>query len=221
MNTFNHIRVVVADNNPVMRGAIKQLLESAQMEVIDEAKDGKEAIELTKRHQPDVLLLDVSLPVVNGLDVARQLREESSAILAYSALEDKATVLAMLQNGVKGYVLKSEEGKSVLCAVRAVSQGETFLSQRIQNHAIGLISNTLPYKSKLSQREQEVACLVAKDKSNKEIASQLFICLSTVKSHIKSLKNKLGVKTRIALAIQAIRLGLVCMAEIETALQLV
>ncbi|MBN4056232.1 response regulator transcription factor [Rhodothermus sp. AH-315-K08] len=208
------IRVVLADDHPLIRAGIRGVLEKAgDIEVVGEAEDGIEALAAVERLKPDVLLLDIEMPGLAGIDVARQLVAQQSdvRILALSAHDDEQYVFGLLESGAAGYLIKDEVPDTIIQAVRGVAKGEDgWLSRRIaarlmRKRASGGDDTGA---SELSDREREVLGLLATGIDNHEIGERLFISDSTVKSHCHSLYSKIGVKNRVQAAAWAWRRGL-------------
>ena len=184
------IRVVLADDHPVMRSGIRNLLEAEEdIVVIGEAANGPEAIRLVESAKPDVLLLDMEMPGMSGVEVARKIRAMGLPvyILALSAYDDKAYVMGLLDSGASGYITKEKPPVMIIEAVRAVARGE----------GRWFIQPVMPQKEKfpVSGREQEVLRLMARGLSNQEIGEQLFISENTVRNHVANIYGKLGVRS--------------------------
>ncbi|MBO6574465.1 MAG: response regulator transcription factor [Rhodothermales bacterium] len=208
------IRVVIADDHPLIRAGIRGVLDdAADIEVVEEAADGEAALEAARRVEPDVLLLDVEMPRMEGIEVARQLVAEGSSvrILALSAHDDEQYVFGLLEAGAAGYLVKDEVPATIADAVRGVARGEDgWLSRRI---AARLMKRRTAGgggtdDAVLSDREREVLGLVAAGLDNQEIGERLFIAENTVKSHCYSIYAKIGVKNRVQAAAWAWRRGL-------------
>jgi len=205
---MDSIRVILADDHPVVRSGIRAELDGADgIEVVGEASSGDEAIRLVEELRPDVLVSDVVMPGMDGVEVARLLREKHPElrILAPSAYDENAFVFGLLSAGAMGYVLKEEALDTIVEAIRAASRGESWLSPRVAAKVMkrGIGTEEVP----LTERELEVLRLMAKGLSNKGIASELFISERTVKFHISNILSKLGVFSRTEAVLYAIRRG--------------
>jgi len=205
---MDSIRVILADDHPVVRSGIRAELDGADgIEVVGEASSGDEAIRLVEELRPDVLVSDVVMPGMDGVEVARLLREKHPElrILALSAYDENAFVFGLLSAGAMGYVLKEEALDTIVEAIRAASRGESWLSPRVAAKVMkrGIGTEEVP----LTERELEVLRLMAKGLSNKGIASELFISERTVKFHISNILSKLGVFSRTEAVLYAIRRG--------------
>jgi two-component system NarL family response regulator len=201
------IRVLVADDHPVVRHGIMANVEpQCDMTIVAEAGDGVEALALIKEHLPDVVMLDLRMPRMDGLDVITEISVAKlpSKVIIMTTFESEEDVHRAIKAGARGYLLKDSSQEEILDAIRRVSVGETYLPARIvQKVAEGL------RKPELSPREIEVLHCVAAGKSNKEIGVQLCIAEGTVKTHVKSLLEKLAVVGRTGAIREAVHRGLV------------
>jgi len=206
-------RVVLADDHPVVRSGIRNLLEKAQgIEVVGEASGGQEALRLTESLLPDVLLLDMEMPDLKGVEVAQRLRAIGSPvrILALSAYDDKQYILELLANGASGYLVKEEVPETIIEAVRGVARGEQgWVSRRVASQMADWIHTVEPGKMGLTTRELDVLRLVVAGKTNQEIGIALGISEKTVEKHLEGVFNKLGVASRVEAAVVAVRKELV------------
>ena len=203
----SRIRVLVADDHPVVRqGIIANVSPERDMTVVAEAADGIEAVELIKEHLPDVVMLDLRMPRMDGLEVISQLNASKlpSKVVIMTTFESEEDVHRSMKEGARGYLLKDSTQEEILDAIRRVSLGETYLPARI----VQKVAESLR-KPELSPREIEVLRCVATGKSNKEIGAQLFITEGTVKTHVKHLLEKLSVVGRTAAIKEAVHRGLV------------
>jgi DNA-binding NarL/FixJ family response regulator len=185
----------VADDHPFVRIGIKKILsKTADIVVIGEASDGEQALELVKQLAPDVLLLDVEMPRMNGIQVASQLRKNESPvrILVLSAYEDRQHILGMLNGGVSGYLTKEEVPDTLVKAVRGVASGEKgWVSQRLSEKLAAWRINPKD-RFFLTPRQREVLRLLIGQKSHREIASELGVSEQTIEKHIQMLCNQFG-----------------------------
>ena len=205
------MRVIVADDHAMMRDGLRAVLEKAGVEVVGEASNGHEAIAEAERLHPDVVVMDVGMPEVNGLEATRRLRVKlpNIKVLALSMNADRRYVSAMLEAGAVGYVLKNAASDELLGALDVVSEGGTFLSAALGAFTVAAgKAGGLPSPRSLTPREREVLKLVAEGKSSKEIATALQIALPTVETHRRQLMEKLGLRTIAELTKYAIREGL-------------
>ena len=206
-------RVVLADDHPVVRSGIRNLLEKAAgIEVVGEANGGEEAIRLAESLLPDVLLLDMEMPDLKGVEVAQKLREMGSPvrILALSAYDDRQYILELLSNGAAGYLVKEEVPETIIEAVRGVARGEQgWVSRRVASQMADWIHNEEPGRMGLTTREMDVLRLVVAGKTNQEIGIALGISEKTVEKHLEGVFSKLGVASRVEAAVVAVRTDLV------------
>lgn len=197
------IRVVLSDDHPIVRAGIRQMLDVApDILVIGEACNGVEAYELTKSMEPDVLLLDMEMPQMNGIEVARKLRAENRQvrILALSAYDSPDFIQGILDSGAYGYLTKEELPETIVEAVRGVASGKKdWLSSRARSRMEALqkaSENSQTRMAELSEREREVLKYIAQGCDNLTIAESLFISERTVKNHASSIYSKMGFHSR-------------------------
>lgn len=212
---MSNIRVVLADDHPIVRTGIRNLLEKApDIEVVGEAHNGDEALRFVKELTPDVLLLDMEMPALNGVDVARQLKGAGlpTRILALSAYDDKQYILGLLAAGAAGYLTKEEVPETIVEAVRGVAHGEQgWVSRRV---AAQMATWTRGEEMQgtaaaLTPRETEVLERVVAGKTNQEIGLALGISEKTVEKHLDGVFRKLGVASRVEAAVLAVKEGLI------------
>jgi DNA-binding NarL/FixJ family response regulator len=211
---MTHIRVVLADDHPIVRAGIRNLLEKApDIEVVGEAHDGVEALSFVKTLMPDVLLLDMEMPGLKGVDVARQLKDAElpTHILALSAYDDKQFILGLLAVGAAGYLTKEEAPEIIVEAVRGVARGEQgWVSRRVaaQMAAWTRGEDSQGVMAALTSRELEVLAWVVAGKTNQEIGLELAISEKTVEKHLDAVFKKLGVASRVEAAVFAVKAGI-------------
>ena len=209
MSTLNEkIKVVIVDDHPlVLDGLVSRLERSQQVEVIGSAANGKEAIEIVGELMPDVVLMDINMPIMNGIDAAEIFKEKFSTVklLVLSMHDDREYVMNMARAGAKGYVLKSASADEMLMAVKAVHMGGIYYSPSV---AEILMSAEQKTDDTLSSREQTILKLLAQGMSNKEMARELDISIRTVETHRRNIKLKLEISTTPGLVRYAIDHGL-------------
>jgi len=212
------IRVVIAEDHLMVRAGIRALLEKAgDIHVLGEASNGQEAIEVSQVQNPDVLIMDIMMPRMNGIQAAENIREKKLPvkIMLLSMYSDPGLVHQALQCGVKGYVLKSSASDELLRAVRAVASGQTYLSSPISEILIESVINPQLSRPKddplsiLSPREKEILQLIAEEYTSGEIAELLFISEKTVEKHRAKLMEKLNVRNLAGLVRIAVKYHLV------------
>ena len=207
------VRVVVADDHPLYReGVVRALSASGQVEIVAEAEDGRSALAEIQQHKPDVALLDYKLPELDGVAVTHAVVREqlSTRVLLVSAFTDSGVVYKALETGAAGFVSKESRREQIVDAVLACSRGENVVPPDV---AAGLVSEIRLRKQDdtpaLTPREQEILHLIAAGKSLPEIAKELYLGLTTVKTHVQHLYGKLGVSDRAAAVAIAMRRGLI------------
>ncbi len=206
------VRVVLADNHVLVRQGIKSLLEREGFQIAGEAGDGQELIRIAKELQPEVAVLDIGMPILNGLVAAQELKRvcpETKSVLLTRHDEDQYVVEA-LRAGVRGYVLKNQAGTDLVHAIQLVCRGQVYLSPGISRVVVDayLSKSNLP-DDPLSSREHEVLQLIAEGKSTKDIAALLGISVKTAESHRSRLMQKLDIHETASLVRYAVRRGLV------------
>ena len=194
------IKILIIDDHPLMRRGIKQLIElEKNFEVVGDAGSGNEGIALALKTQPDLIILDLNMKGLSGLDTLKSLRNEDvdarNVILTVS--DAKNDIFALIVAGADGYLLKDTEPDTLLGQIKQIAQGEVILSDSIKDLLLERSSSQDPIHA-LTDREMDVLQLIAKGLSNKQIAAQLFISEETVKVHIRNLLRKLNVHSRVA-----------------------
>ncbi|HTD22925.1 MAG TPA: response regulator transcription factor [Terriglobales bacterium] len=206
------IRVLLADNHALVRQGVKSLLERDGFQITGEAADGREMLHLAQKLQFDVAIIDISMPVLNGIDAARELRKSSPKIkiILLTRHDEDQYVTEALQAGVKGYVLKSQVASDLVKAIQQVCRGEVYLSPSVSGAVVGAyLSKTQLSADPLTSRERQVLQLVGEGKSSKEVATLLGISIKTAESHRSRLMQKLDIHETASLVRYAIRRGLV------------
>jgi DNA-binding NarL/FixJ family response regulator len=213
------IRVVVADDHTIVRKGLCAILEGeAEIEVVGEAEDGREAIKKVEQLQPDVVLLDITMPIMNGLEVTRQLRKryEKLKILILTMHDNEEYVYETFRAGASGYLVKRSAPDELISAIKAVYREGSFLSPAISKRVINEYVRVGPRKvnvdeefGKLTEREREILQLIAEGRANREIAELLNISIKTVESHRSHLMDKLNIRNIAELTQYAIRKGLI------------
>jgi DNA-binding NarL/FixJ family response regulator len=206
--------VVVVDDHDFYRRGLVALLRESGVSVVGEASSGPEAVEVTLRERPDVVLMDLNLPGFDGIEAVRRLAEAASAIpvMVLTLETDESIVVDALTAGAAGYLLKDAVIDEVLAGIRAAVSGESLLSPRVARGLVRRLQEEgaapAPSVAALTERERRVLALMADGQGNAEIAATLFISQSTVKSHVSSVLGKLGVGNRVQAVVRAHRDGL-------------
>ncbi len=215
-NMMNKITVMLTEDHAVVREGIRALLEvEGSFEVVGEASNGLQAIEMARRLHPSVIILDIAMPQLNGLETARRILQQvepQPKILILSAHSDDAYVKQVTALGVSGYLIKQSSANILVRAIKEVHKGNVFYSPSITKHWRSQQSN-LPYKANhvasMTSREREVLQRVAEGEPNKKIAAELFISIKTVEKHRQSLMNKLNIHDTAGLTRYAISSGII------------
>jgi len=207
---------MLADDHPLLRQALRSVLEKKpDFEIVAEASDGEEAVRLAVELVPNVVIMDISMPKLNGLEATRQIKAKcpNIAILVLTVHDDSEHILSILEAGAAGYLTKSVFGDEVIHAVRGVVAGETVLSpsisRQIIKHALRHITKPLPLDGveKITGRELEILRLAATGMSNKDLAQKLDLSEATVKGYLAGIFSKLNVSSRTEAVITALRAG--------------
>ena len=214
---MNKIRVLLAEDHTIVRKGLRSLLDGeVGMEVIGEAEDGREAIQMTQQLLPDVVLMDISMPELNGLEATRQIKERfpEVKVLVLTRHADEEYVFQILRAGASGYVVKKAAPAELILAIQAVYRGDSFLSPSISRHVIEEYirkADAMEENSydRLTDREREVLQLIAEGHPNREIAELLHISVKTVENHRASLMDKLHIYSTAELTRYAIRKGVI------------
>ena len=211
------ITVVIVDDHPVVRTGMQTVLDAvADITVVAKGTSGADALRLVSQHLPDVLVLDVNLPDISGVEVTRRLRDRgtTTAILVLTIHDDTQIIFGLLESGAVGYVLKDEAVETLVSAVRAAARGESWLSPAVARQVLRRAVGQAPSPPErpplsLTPREVEVLRLLARGLDNAAIAQRLVVTKRTVQNHVSNIYGKLDVRSRTEAALVAIRQGLV------------
>jgi NarL family two-component system response regulator LiaR len=218
------IRILIADDHAVLREGMRNLLEREKdFEVVGEASDGEEAVKLATELKPDVVVMDIVMPKLSGIEATKLIKQANppSAVLILTAYSDIRYILGLLEAGACGYLLKSARGSEVVGAIRAVRSGESVLDpvvmRQLLERNVGTAGRASEGKTsgQLTTREIEILRLAAKGMSNKDIAGVLFLSLRTVKAHLTNIFNKMGCGSRTDAIIKGLKEGFITIDEIS------
>ena len=214
------IRLILADDHAVVRAGTRQLLErQPDFDIVGEASDGEEAVRLAHQLQPDVVVMDVRMPRVSGVEATRRIKEECPdvRVLVLTAHDDDEYVFALLQAGANGYLLKTAEFEELVKAIHTVAAGQSALAPEVTGKVVAqftsgkslpeVLASTEDQFDGLTDRELGILKLVGKGLSNKQIGKQLFISDRTVQAHLSNIFSKLGVSSRTEAVMHAVRKG--------------
>ena len=217
------IKILLADDHIMLRQGIRALLDrELDFDVVAEAGDGQEAVILANEHNPDVVLMDVAMPKLGGLEATRQIKEAhpDTAVVVLTIYDDEEYILGFLEAGAAGYLMKSAYGEELSYAIRSVLAGDLVLhpavGQKILNFCFGtrMPPARLDNKEQFTSREIEVLKLLVQGKNNRQIALELEVSIRTVKGHLVSIFAKMKVKSRTEATLCALKRGLVTMDEV-------
>jgi DNA-binding NarL/FixJ family response regulator len=206
------IRIVLADDHILVRQGLKSLLEREGFQIVAEASDGQEAVRHVESLKPDIAVMDISMPTLNGLNAAREISRSSprTKTILLTQHDEGQYIREALEAGVKGYVLKNQVASDLLLAIRQVSRGQVYLSPGVSSAVMEAYrSKSEKPKNPLTLRERQVLQLIAEGKSTKDIASLLGIGVKTAESHRTRLMQKLDIHETASLVLYAVRHGIV------------
>ncbi len=213
---IDSIRIVIADDHPIFRDGLRGTLSSADdMEIVAEADSGEAAVELVDAHQPDVVVMDLHMPGLHGIEATRRIAQRSPhvGVLVLTMLEDDASLFAAIRAGARGYLLKGADKAEILRAIRAVGAGEAIFGPTVARRVLEYFSAPqlpgppLPFPQ-LTDREREILDLIAQGRNNEAIARKLFLSPKTVRNHVSNIFTKLQVADRAQAIVRARDAGL-------------
>jgi DNA-binding NarL/FixJ family response regulator len=217
------IRVLLADDQELLRDGLRMILGSQDdIEVVGEAADGRAAVRLAQLHRPDVVLMDVRMPELDGIAATRQLaRDGGPRVLVLTTFDLDEYVYEAMRAGATGFLLKSAPRHQLVSAVRGAASGDVLLAPEVTRRLVerfvnGPRAGPAPELDRLSDREREVLRLLARGRSNGEIAAELFLAETTVKTHVSAVLGKLGVRDRVQAVVYAYESGLVSPGDEES-----
>lgn len=220
---MDRIRVLIADDHTLVRDGTRRILEAEKdLEVVAEASNGEEAVALTSSLRPDVAIIDIAMPVLDGIEVTRQIKAlyPATAVLILTAHDNDQFIYKLLEAGAAGYLLKSVRSQELVDAVRALHAGESVLHPAIARKVLNYFASPSGRDKKqgrsetLTQRELDILKLVTKGLSNKEIANELSLSARTVQRHLESIFNKLQVGSRTEAVVRALKEGWVTLNDV-------
>jgi two-component system response regulator NreC len=208
------LRIIITDDHRLIREGLRSLLESQGFEIVGEAEDGRSAVKLAKKLDPDAVIIDISMPGLNGIEATRQIHQEAPRVkvIVLSMRSDRRAVLAAFAAGASGYLLKEAAFEEMVVAIKVALKGQTYLSPAIA-HVV--VRNSIEYWSAsaepmgrgISSREREILQLVAEGRSSKEMAESLYVSVKTIETHRKQIMNKLNLHSIAELTKYAVREG--------------
>lgn len=205
------IRVLIADDDAIIREGLKMIIETQQdMEFLGAAVNGAEAYQLCKEQKPDVVMLDIRMPIVDGIEAAEHILEEKLSIpLLLTTFDEPDLILRALRAGINGYILKNSPAERILSAIRVIHTGGTVLQADILEFIRGRVSSSQSgskiFEMLLSPREIEIVKLIAEGLSNKEIGETLFLTNGTIRNHISTILEKTGLEHRTQIAVKYLK----------------
>ena len=217
------ITILIADDHPMIRTGTHSLLNTVEeFKVIGEACDGEEAVKMTGELKPDVVIMDIVMPKLNGVEATKAIKQASpaTAVLILTAYSDISYILGLLEAGACGYLLKDASGEELIGAINAVRSGESVLGPEVTRKLLERVSKQPPANNSaaapatpLTPREIEILKLASRGLSNKDIANQLFLSLRTVKAHLTNIFSKMGCGSRTDAIIRGLRAGYITLDE--------
>lgn len=220
----SNISILLADDHPLLRQALRQVLEKQpDLDVVAEVENGEEAVSMALKLMPDVIIMDISMPVMNGLEATRQIKAKlpDTSILVLTVHDDSEHILSILEAGAEGYLTKSVFGDEVIHAIRGVCAGETVMSASISRqvikYALRHTTKSIPMNTgeRITSKELNILRMTARGLSNKDIAQELDISHRTVKSHLSDIFSKLNVASRTEAVITALKVGILNMSDLD------
>jgi NarL family two-component system response regulator LiaR len=217
-------RILIADDHAMLREGMRNLLEKEKdFELVGEAADGEEAVRLGGKLKPDIIIMDIVMPKLNGVEATKQIKQvsPSTALLILTAYSDIRYIIGLLEAGACGYLLKNSPGKDVIRAIRAVRSGESVLDSEVTRKLVQRLASLSKSpeereaNGQLTSREIEILKWAARGLSNKELSEKLFISLRTVKAHMTNIFNKLGCSSRTDAIIKGLKQGYIDLNDIQ------
>jgi len=217
-NLLPDIKIIIADDHEIFRDGLKLMLSKyPEIQIAGEAQNGSELIEMVNTHRPDVILTDIKMPVMDGVDAVKKIvaANKDAAVICLSMFDEDDLILDMMEAGAKGYLLKNSDKTEIIDAITTVYHGNYYYSKSTSHKMINLIAKSRfnPYSKKMrpefSEREIEIIQLICNEHSNKEIGEKLFLSSRTVEGHRQRIMEKMDVKNSIGLVVYALKNELV------------
>jgi len=215
--TISNIKVAIADDHEIFRDGLKLMLQSAaDIEIIGEASNGKDLLKLVKEHKPDVVITDIKMPLMDGVEVTRQMqaKHKGTNVIALSMFDDEELILEMIEAGAIGYLLKNSDKSEVIDAVHSAFNGNSYYCKFTSAKLAKLIAFTKTTNQKkqreaeFTDKEKEIIRLICEEYTNKEIGEKLFISGRTVEGYRMKILEKMHVKNSVGIVIEAIKMGI-------------
>jgi NarL family two-component system response regulator LiaR len=222
--SYMKTRILIADDHAMLREGMRNLLEKEKdFDLVGEAADGEEAVRLAAKLKPDIVIMDIVMPKLNGIEATKQIKQvsPSTALLILTAYSDIRYIIGLLEAGSCGYLLKNSPGKDVIRAIRAVRSGESVLDSEVTRKLVQRLASLSKSPEEreacgqLTSREIEILKWAARGLSNKELSEKLFISLRTVKAHMTNIFNKLGCSSRTDAIIKGLKQGYIDLNDIQ------
>ncbi|GAB4202211.1 MAG: response regulator transcription factor [Roseiflexaceae bacterium] len=215
-NSERAIRVVVADDHNVVRAGIRELLaDEPDIEVVGEARNGRDAVDIALARRPDVVVMDINMPVLSGVEATRQIRAVAPEVrvLVLTSYQDDPYIYGLLDAGASGYLLKTAEDQEIVRAVRVTAAGQAVIDPAVAPRLLARLIRPAAASGALTERELEVLRLAGHGQSNKQIGAALQISDRTVQNHLANIYGKLGVASRTEAVTTALQRGLITLTE--------
>jgi DNA-binding NarL/FixJ family response regulator len=218
------ITILLADDHPLIRHSLRNIIEKQlDFKILGEAANGREAIDLAEKLSPDIIIMDITMPVMDGLEATREIKAKKPGIgiLVLTVHTEDEIIIGLFEAGADGYLIKSVFGDEVIQAIRALKKGDTVISPLVLKRILKYASQNriqpfaINERSKLTVKEQEILRLVARGLSNKEIAQKLGISIPGVKSHLVSIFSKLNTNSRFETIIESLRIGILSVEDLK------